>query len=68
MLNYLNELTGRRVAVWTGDQGGAKDEGTLDGFDGTCIRLRKEKPGGESVEVFVFPIQNVRLVKLLDER
>lgn len=67
MGNYLNELTGRKISIWSGEQAGTKDEGIMDGFDGTCIRLRKDKAGGQSFEVFLFPIYSVRLVKLLDQ-
>lgn len=59
---YLNEMVGRRVAIWTGEQAGMRDEGVLDGFDGVVIRLRKDE------ELFHFPLYLVRLIRLLEPR
>jgi hypothetical protein len=63
---YLNELVGRRVAIWSGgEHAGARDEGIFEGFDGVVIRLRKENR--DKHESFLFPIYRVRLIRALDE-
>lgn len=66
MTSYIPELKGRKVAIWSGgEQSGARDEGILDGFDGTAVRLRKEQSGG-SFEYLIFPIYRIRLIKPID--
>lgn len=62
---YLNDLVGKKVSVFCMNQSGSRDDGILDGFDGVCIRIRKETKGGE-FETYVFPITSVRLLKPME--
>ena len=59
--NYLRELQGRKVKVFSG-QSGFTDEGVLEYCDGVFIKLRK---GDE--EFLYFPLVSVRLVKPLPD-
>ena len=57
----LEELIGQRVKVWTEfAKAEHTDEGTLEGFDGVCLKL-----GKDNGETLYFSLFNVRLVKPL---
>jgi len=58
--NYLRELQGRRVKVFSG-QSGFTDEGVLEYCDGVIVKIRK---GDE--EYLYFPLVSVRLIKPLE--
>lgn len=57
----MEELVGQRVKVWT-EWGETEhtDEGTLEGFDGICLKLRKNNR-----ETLYLTMFKVRLVKPL---
>ena len=59
MNDMLKDLVGRRVEVFDA-RGTFHDRGTLVGFDDPWLRLENE------AGVLLFPVHNVRLVKLLE--
>ena len=58
MNEVLRDLIGQRVEVWDA-RGTFRDRGTLVAFDDPWVRLEADG------EVLCFPVQNVRLLKLL---
>src|SRR5437763_182671 len=60
MNEALRDLIGRRVEIWDA-RGSFRDRGTLVAFEDPWIRVESDG------EVLCFPVQNVRLMKLLQE-
>ena len=64
----LRSYIGRRVQVFSMSQSGYKDEGVLRDVDEFVIRLEVGDPSKvtKPLEQYVFPLANVRLIRLLE--
>jgi len=67
MSELLKRLVGLKVAVWSLDHAGNRDDGVLEEYDGEVLCLRVENVLGKPERLY-FPITSVRLIKLLEER